>query len=289
MPYLFEDPFPTSEIQLVGIWHQFPGRSAFRGGYAAVAAVQARLALTDRLSFIATKDGLTFLRPQVRLNDVAPGLGGGALLEDQEGSMDMTLGLKYALISRPEDGFILSPSLRFETDFGSHDLLQGRGDGIVIPALSFGWGSRNLHLLGGLGGQLPLDRDHDSTSIFYNLHVDYAVPVEHPGGNFIAPFLELNGMHWTRSGDGSAPVQTTLGRLDLSTAQVALRTGAFEGYDVANLGSAGIAGANLVTMAVGVRIPIREGATLGISYERPVSERKDIIKQRLTLMMSYGF
>ena len=49
MPYYFEDPFITTEVQAYGIWHEFPGRSVFQGGDAYVAALQARLAITDRL------------------------------------------------------------------------------------------------------------------------------------------------------------------------------------------------------------------------------------------------
>jgi len=61
MPYLFEDPYITTELNLVGIYHDFPSDSVFDGGEAGVIALQARLALTERLAFIATKDGYTIL------------------------------------------------------------------------------------------------------------------------------------------------------------------------------------------------------------------------------------
>ena len=45
-------------------------------------ALQARLALTDRLAFIATKDGYTILRPN------------NGLLGNDKGFMDITVGLQ---------------------------------------------------------------------------------------------------------------------------------------------------------------------------------------------------
>ena len=59
MPYLFEDPHITSGLNFAYLWHGFPDDSAFQGGGVHVLALQIRLALTDRLAFIATKDGLT--------------------------------------------------------------------------------------------------------------------------------------------------------------------------------------------------------------------------------------
>jgi hypothetical protein len=44
-PYLFEDPFITTGINAVGIWHEFPGDSILDGGDLWAAALQARGAL----------------------------------------------------------------------------------------------------------------------------------------------------------------------------------------------------------------------------------------------------
>jgi hypothetical protein len=286
MPYLFEDPYITTGVNFVGIYHNFPADSVFDGGHAGVVAIQARLALTDRLAFIATKDGYTVLRPDNRL------------LKDDEGFMDVTVGFKYAVIDDRERGLILTPSLRYEIPLGSDDMLQGRGDGVLIPAVSVGWGPKDVHVIADLGAQVAMDGDRDSSSLFYNIHLDKAFEIDFlPGADFIVPFIELNGTVWVDSGDGSSTIDLDgPGRLPLRTAQDALHSGSnstadrrFEGADVANLGSSGMAGEDLVTMAWGFRVPFRNGVSAGFSYERAISQRTDIFEQRATWMLSYDF
>jgi hypothetical protein len=162
-----------------------------------------------------------------------------------------------ALIDRPDEGFILTPSLRFEPDFGDHDLFQGRGDGIVIPGVSFGWrAADHVHVIGAVGAQLPLDGGRNSSYVHYNLHVDDAL------SKGFVPFVELNGIHITSDGNGTTTVDLEGGaRLTLSEAQAALGTGRFEGFDFANLGSEGARGRDLVTGAVGFRVPASARAT----------------------------
>jgi hypothetical protein len=290
MPYLFEDPYITTNINLVGIYHDIPHDSILGGGEAGVVALQARLALTDRLAFIATKDGYTFLNPKLNV-------GGSSVLNDQSGFMDITVGLKYAVIDDREAGLIVSPSLRYEIPLGNDDVLQGRGDGVLIPAVSVGWGPENIHIIADLGAQIAMNNDKDSSSLFYNLHLDQAFEVDWiAGADFIVPFIELNGTSWVNSGDGSMTIDTKgSGRTSLRDAQDLLygagltadRRG--EGADVANLGSSGMAGETVITMAWGVRIPFNNGVSTGMSYERVLSQRQDIFEQRWTWMVDYTF
>lgn len=271
MPYLFEDPFITTGVQLIGIWHDFPEESIFDGGDAYVLALQARIAITDRLAFIATKDGVTWLRP------------GLSLLDDEDGIMDITFGFKYALIDRPEDKFILSPHIRYEIPLGDEDLFQGQGDGVLIPGISAGWGFGDVRMLGDFGMQIPFDGDKNSTSIFYNLHVAW-VAADH-----FVPFVELNGMHWTDSGDGSSIVETNIGDIPVGLATTVLGNAPFEGTDVANLGNVGVKHNNLLTMGFGARVPFKDHWSLGAAWEIPVTGRKDIFEQRVTTSLTFDF
>lgn len=288
MPYLFEDPYITTELNLVGIYHNFPSDSIFDGGEAGVIALQARLAITDRLAFIATKDGYTIMR-----ND-------NTLLDNEEGFMDITAGFKYAVIDDRESGLIVSPSLRYEIPLGNDGVFQGTGKGVIIPAISVGYGPESIHLIAGLGAQLAVDGDKDTSSLFYNIHLDQAFEVDFiPGADFIVPFIELNGTTYVDSGDGKSTIETDAGRLPIGVAQGILhganpftnptadRTG--EGADVANLGSSGMAGETLITMAWGIRVPFNNGFSTGASYERVLSQRKDIFEQRFTVMLAYNF
>jgi hypothetical protein len=289
MPYLFEDPYITTELNLVGIYHNFPSDSVFNGGEAGVIALQARLALTDRLAFIATKDGFMVNRPD------------HPWLKNEDGFMDITAGFKYAVIDDRERGLIVTPSLRVEIPVGNADVFQGSGKGVFIPGISVGWGPKDIHLISDIGAQLPVDGHKDSTSVYYNIHLDQAFEVDFiPGADYIVPFLELNGMVWVDSGNGSTKVDlksppAPAQHVSLKTAQGILhgagvtRDQRFEGADVANLGSSGMAGEDLVTFAWGVRVPLRNRMTTGFAYERALSQRKDIFEQRATWMVDYQF
>ena len=271
-PYLFEDPFITTGVYPYYLWHEFPDDSAFQGGHADAVAVQLRVALTDRLAFIASKDGRMRLDPDL------------SLLDDEEGWMNLAGGFKYALIQRPEDHFILSPALRVEVPTGSHNVLAGGSDVIFLPSVSAAWGLEDLHLIGGLGGQIPTDSNVYSTSGFYHLYADYTVAA------WFQPFVQLSGMHWFDGGDGHRRVELADGsEITIDQATHALGVGHFEGADVLNLGSKGVEGQDLVTAAIGTHIPLGRHMTFSVAYERPITERKDLFEQRVTTAMRFEF
>ena len=110
------------------------------GGDLWVMALQLRLAITDRLAFIATKDGIAFLRPERE----------SAIPSDQ-GFFDLGLGFKYALIEDPENQFILTPALRMDIPAGNIGVFSGTGAGVIIPSVSGAKGFEDLHLIGSLG------------------------------------------------------------------------------------------------------------------------------------------
>ncbi|MBW2240683.1 MAG: hypothetical protein JRH01_01750 [Deltaproteobacteria bacterium] len=273
---LFEDPFITTGIYPYYAWHEFPGRSALQGGDAHDVSVQARIALTDRLAFIATKDGYMWKNPD------------NPLLDDTEGFLNIAGGFKYALVQDQEAGYIVTGVLRVEVDTGSSDTFQGWGDGMVLPSITGAWGSGPLHIMADVGAQIPFDGNDQSTSIFYHLYADYNV-TEH-----FAPFVQLSGLTWVSSGNGEIPVKLKRGivpgsELTLDVAQSALGTGAFEGADLMNLGSRGVNGLSLWTWAVGAHIPITDHVTFSFAYERPFSHHKGIFGQRVTTGLTLEF
>lgn len=270
-PYLFEEPFVTTGASTWALWHAFPDKSVFQGGNLYALAAQVRLALTERLGLVATKDGY------IDLN------GDNPLLDDSKGYGDLGFGLKYELYRDEEQRFIVTPSLRYETTNGSRDVLQGNGEGMWMPGLSLGWGPGDAHVLGTVVGSIPVDQDAESTVLSYHLHVDRELLC--PG---LAPFVELNGYHYLQDGDGQNTVKLSDGsRLTLSAAQAALRLSGFEGYDVANLGSDGVQGNDVIAWAVGFRAQINPKVSLGFAYERPLTQRRDLLKQRFTLNLLF--
>jgi hypothetical protein len=267
-PYTFEDPFITTSLNLVTVQNDFPEGSVFQGGRAQLGAAQLRLALTDRLGFYASKDGYLSLQPDL------------PLLDDEKGFMDLSAGFKYALLDWPDQRFILTPMIRYELTQGSRRSFSGNGEGEWVPAVSAGLGLGALQFLATTGARLPVDGDAESTSGFYHLHMDWAFTPR------LHPFVELSGQHFFDGGDGSNPIELKDGtELSLSAVQAALGTGAFEGNDILNLGSQGVKGHDLVTFAVGAQLRVTERWTLGFAYERPLTQRRDLIQQRFTIML----
>ncbi|MFN9971696.1 MAG: hypothetical protein ACK58T_17585, partial [Phycisphaerae bacterium] len=81
-PLYFESPFNTSGLRFLYLHHEFANKSQLGGGDLNVVAVQARLAITERLSLIATKDGFSWLDANV--------------LPREEGWNSLAAGAKYA-------------------------------------------------------------------------------------------------------------------------------------------------------------------------------------------------
>lgn len=282
MPFLFEDPHVTTGLNLAYVYHRLPEGAAFDGGSKHVIALQIRLAITDRLGFIATKDGLSFLEP-----------GPNSVVARDTGWYDLTLGFKYALIDSRENDFILSPAVRYEIPIGNIRQFQNYGAGVFIPSASFRWGLRRIglegaNLIGSLGAQIAADPARNVDSVFYNVHLDYGFEVDLGPIEYLVPFVEMNGWHYTRSAAGTNNVYLRGGgAVPLGVAQGVLGSGPFEGVDVANLGSQGIAGANIVVMGGGLRVPTEWGVSFGAMYEGPVTSRKDIHDGRFTFMATW--
>jgi len=269
MPYLFEDPFITTGISTFGIWHQFPQNSALEGGNLWLLAIQARLAITDRLALIATKDGYTWQRP------------GNAALDDENGFYDITVGLKYALIDRREDNFIVSPSIRFDIPIGQRKVFQGNGDGVFIPTISGAWGTGNFHFIGDVGGRIPFDGDDETAQFYWNAHFSYTVL------DWLVPFIEFGGLHYLSDGDGSFEVKLKNGSVPLAALNGIY--GPFDAVDVGNIGGVDVNNQAVVVFTAGLRFPIGEHWMLGASYDVPMTRVRYIWKQRATLNVNLEF
>jgi hypothetical protein len=272
-PYLFEDPFITTNAVPYFLWHDFPEQSVFDGGALYAAAVQLRVALTDRVALIATKDGFVWNR------------NGNPLLEDSQGFMNLAAGAKVALWQDREAGRIVSGVLRIEVPTGSSDQYQGHGDGMAVPSLSGALRTGPVRWIGDLGFQIPFDGGEQSSSLFYHLYAGLDV-----GTPLVQPFVQLSGLRWLESGNGSLPIRLKSGgTLDLDAVQNALGTGAFEGADVMNLGSPQVDNLDLITAALGFHVPLGEHVTLSVAYERPITEPKGIFQQRITSALVLEF
>lgn len=242
-PILAKDPRSLTEARMLFIQdHIDQGNSV--GGNFQVYAMQVRVALTDRLTFIADKDGYVVLHPKA----------GGNL----DGWLNLNAGLKYVLIRDVENQFLLSSGFMFEMPTGEARDFNHNGDGIFTFFLAGGKEFCNqIHLLGTVGYQLPLDSSANSTFFYTSWHLDKQI------GNFY-PLIELNWFHYVASGDHGIPA--VLG----------------EGDGLINFGTSGVTNNDLVTMALGAAYRISPHAQIGVAWEVPISNRHDLINNRVT-------
>jgi len=247
-PLFFEDPRTLTEIRFHFVNHWIPeSNPVFEGGEAQFLAAQIRVALTERLSIIATKDGYIWISGE---NDAIPNLDGWA---------DLAGGLKYNVYRDPESQRILSVGTTFEFDTGTKRVFQGFGDGEVHLFASGGAEIMpRAHWLSGSGFRLPTDNNNRSQMWYWSNHWDYQLLEK------LYAVLEVNWFHWLQSGD----------RLPGAN---------FEGGDLFNLGSGDVAGNDIVTLGVGGRVKPTQNSELGVAYEFPLTERKDLLESRVYL------
>ena len=175
----FEDPRIQSEIRPIFAHHEIDDDFITQGGNVQLYAVQARLALTEDLAFIATKDGFIDLNPKA--------------LPDQTGWADIDLGFKYAFYQDAVAGEIFTGGLRYSIPVGDDDVFQGQGDGLFNPFISGAIAVDDWNFMAATGFRIPFDSD-DSAFYDLDIHVDYEF------GQFY-PFLELGVITVVSEGD----------------------------------------------------------------------------------------
>ena len=195
-PFYHEDSFVTTDVRAWYLYHDFPRSSPIAGGSVKGYAAQVRLALTDRIQFVAYKDGyLEFdsgLIGDDDWNDIAAGVK-WKFLEDWDSDLHAAVGVGY------------------EIGLGDDEVLQ-QDDELRL------WGSVNkgfdkLHLGATANLTIPTGSEDalgDSTRILWHLHADYYVC------EWFSPVAEINGYATIDEGDNT-PLN-------------------FNGVDVANLG-----------------------------------------------------
>ena len=246
-PVFFEDPRTLSELRFIFAEHNIPplAGGAIPGSDIQVLAMQARAAITDNLSIIATKDGFIWASPLAPLDD---------------GWADVSVGLKYNLWKDVELQRILSLGATYELPIGSIRALQGNGDGEFNVFASYGtlFGDCN-HFLTAAGFRLPANTAEENQVFYWSAHVDRQIT-----GSWIYGFLEGNWYHWLNDG--------TVAAFD-----------GIQGGDFFNFGSTGVAGSNIVTGAFGLKWKPSALEELGVAWELPLSDTRGVLDNRLTL------
>ncbi len=242
-PVFNESPYITTEARAFYFHHVIPDEFVTEGGTVDFVALQLRLAITERLAFIATKDGYG----NFEFDEV---------LSDTEGFSNIALGFKYAFYSDPETESIATAGLRYEIPI--HDLdtsgldLMGNGDGFLNPFITGARVFGDFGLQASLGANIALDTDEDTSILHYSAHADYEL---FPG---FYPLVEINGF-------------TAIDNADRSTGAL----GQLDGVDVLNFGSEDRD--TTVTVGGGFRYSPTDHLQIGAAYEAPITDEDNTI------------
>ncbi len=174
-----------------------------------------------------------------------------------DGWADVSVGLKYNLMANYCEQRLLSVGATYEMAVGSQRALQGNGDGTFHLFLSGGAELfQNSHWISGSGLVLPTDGDAESDLFYWSNHFDYYL------GRCWYALTEFNWYHWMESGANGIP--------------------GVEGGDLFNLGSTGVAGNDIVTGAFGLKYKPNRCTEVGLAWEVPLTDRQDVLENRLT-------
>lgn len=234
---------PRMVTELRTIFLQHKVPLAAGGGNIQLYAAQIRARLTDRLSLIAAKDGyVVSSNPLVR-----------------DGWADVDIGFKYQLLRDVKNQRLLSIGAVYDMPVGTPRTLQAGGDGEFHLFVTGGAELCDCaHWVSAFGGIIPVDDELNSSFTYWSNHFDYQV---RRGWYAVT---EFNWFHWTDGGSD---------RLGLT---------GVEGGDLFNLGSAGVDGNDIVTGAIGMKYKPNRTTEIGVAWEVPLTERRDVLENRLT-------
>ena len=269
-PTLFDLALPTTNVHPVFFYHGLPDHVNTTlgdlplGGDVELYALQFEIALNNRLSIVATKDGYVDVNPDDTLSS-------------EEGFANLGAGLKYAFLLDPASGTALSGTATFELPTGNSDVFQGEGDGALNLILS------GLKLVdcwqfaGGLGVQIPFS-DEQSTEAWLSAHASYEV------SRWFIPLVELNWFHMLDAGNGTGNYPSQVSGLVPAVIE-------FEGGDVFNLGADNATeNRDFVSAALGFRSRITDCIDVGAAYEIPLTNDEDsLMKERVTVDLVWKF
>ncbi|MCA9138703.1 MAG: hypothetical protein KDB00_18155 [Planctomycetales bacterium] len=217
------------------------------GGSVQLLAMQFRVALTERLSLIGVKDGYIWDSTNGALD---------TLLDD--GWASVTAGLKYNILRDTQSGTIASIGGTYELPIGSRKALQTVGDGEFHLFVTGGQRlmNGNAHLMSAFGWRVPSDGFLQSESVHWSNHLDVKLTEK----TYLV--TELAWWHWVDSAEGGAALGVA-------------------GQDLFNLSTSDMTGKDLVTQNVGLKFKPNRKTEVGLAYEFPLTDFKDVIEGRL--------
>jgi hypothetical protein len=261
-PFFFEDPRALTELRPIFMYLGVPSKNPnFGGGDVIFFGTQARLAFTERLSFVINELGFVSFGPD---HPVPP-------ISNSTGFAELKLGPKWTFLRNSCTGSVAAAGLTFEIPAGNTRVFQNTGTLGLDPYVTFGQtfgrlpnGFGTINLISELGYSFAVD---DKRSEFFHgsLHVDYNIA----NSNTFYPLLEFNWLHYTRHG-----TRDSLG---------------FEGGEVVNFGSATRRGPDVFSIAIGGRYRFTDHIFAGAAVEFPLTNEKALNDYRVTFDVIFRY
>lgn len=249
-PLYFEDPYINTEARAIYLYHSFPAQTPLGRGDVQVAALQARIAITDRIQFIATEDGYSWLDTDTFGKDT--------------GWMDLAMGLKFALLVDEEKDFILSVGGRYTIPAGNRDVFKSLArEWSVFATAAKGWNDGKTNVIGNVNFRQPFNQRDGNTIINWDAHLNTELWED------FSQVIEIHGLHYIKNGE----------RLAVSIG----------GLDYANIGSQRAAGNMALWGTFGFRWRIVDQVSLGVGYGFPLkpTDNNDIFESRVVANLNF--
>jgi hypothetical protein len=262
-PFLFEDPRALTEVRPLWFIQGLPGSSIPGGGFSGFFGTQARLALTERWSFVLNELGFVYLEP----NTPPPGFA------DATAFAQLSMGPKWTFLRCPDTGTVAAAGVFFQIPAGSGRVFQDVGTLSMVPYLTVGQnfgrlpqGFGSFNAIATTGYSFSVN-DARSEFFYLSTHLDYDVANLHR----LWPLIELNWYHYTRAGNGPP-----LG---------------FEGTDLVDFGSSAPGKRDFATIGPGVRYKFGfcENLQTGLAVEFPLTSQRELTTYRITWDIIFRF
>ncbi|MCU0780742.1 MAG: hypothetical protein MUF04_06530 [Akkermansiaceae bacterium] len=270
-PTLFDLALPGTNIHPIFMYQNMPdsvslanGPNLGLGGDFQLYALQFEIAVNERFSIVATKDGYIDFNP-------------GQKLSDASGWANLGGGVKYAFVYDPVQRLAVSGTATLELPTGNTDVFQGEGDGLLNLIVSAVKLYDNWQFAGALGWQAPFSSEQSHIG-WLSAHASYDMH------QYFVPLVELNWFHTMDAGSGTRNFNEQLGGAVPGAV-------AFEGGDLINLGARNATiSRDIVTAAFGFRSRLTSSLDLGFAYELPLTDEDDgLMENRFTLDMVWRF
>ncbi|MEY4615001.1 MAG: hypothetical protein RL179_2974 [Planctomycetota bacterium] len=235
--FLFEDPRALTEIRPLYMFQTIPGSNAtLQGGTVNYLGAQARVAITERISFVINKFGWISLNP----TDQQDGFNGDLSFSE------LWLGPKWTFWRDEKNNLVAATGLTFEIPSGPQRAFQNTGNLSLTPyisaAHSFGRSSYgSFDVLSVLNWNISTT---NARSNYLNLsaQLDYDVLNWHR----FYPMVNFNWFIYTKGGQSQFN---------------------FDGVDLVNFGGQSIGGKSVVTLGPGLRYKWTEKVQSGIGLD----------------------